>query len=222
MNVNQPPPQGFPPPGQFAPPPQQQGTNGFAIAALITGILGGVCGLAIVFGIIALVQINKTGQRGRGFAIAGLVLTAVWIALGVIGAVAGIANSPRDSSGEITSSGSESVTRLRAGDCVGGIEDGKRLTEISVSPCAQAHDGEVISQFDLPKGAFPGEPAVAKEAEIRCTGDIQRALATSPMLDRLQISYLYPDNKKDWDRDRGITCLVFEASGAKLTGSVPR
>ncbi|WP_280274726.1 DUF4190 domain-containing protein [Nocardia wallacei] len=211
-------------PGQFAqqPPPQQQGTNGFAIAALVTGILGGICGLSIVFGIIALVQIKKTGQRGRGLAIAGLVLTAAWIALGVIGAIAGIANSPRDSSGEITSSGSESVTRLRAGDCVGGIEDGKRMTEISVSPCTQAHDGEVISQFDLPKGSWPGEPTVAQQAETRCTADIEQALANSPMLDKLQISYLYPDNKKDWDRDRGITCLVFDAAGGKLTGSVPR
>ncbi|MBF6176271.1 DUF4190 domain-containing protein [Nocardia blacklockiae] len=234
--MNQQPPQGFPPQGpppggpapmpggnQFAPPPQQQGTNGFAIAALILGILGGVCGLAIVFGVIALVQIKKTGQRGRGLAIAGLALTTVWIAVGVIGAVAGVTSSShRDSSGEVTSGGSESVTRLREGDCIGGIEDGKRMTSVTVTPCAQPHDGEVIAQFDLPKGTFPGEPAVSQQAEDRCTTQIEQALANSPLLDQLQVSYLYPDNKKDWDRDRGVTCLVFESTGAKLTGSVPR
>jgi Domain of unknown function (DUF4190)/Domain of unknown function (DUF1707) len=52
-------------------------TNGFAIASLVVGILwmwwiGSV--LAVVFGHVALKQIARTGQSGRGMAIAGLVL----------------------------------------------------------------------------------------------------------------------------------------------------
>ncbi|RDI53362.1 DUF4190 domain-containing protein [Nocardia mexicana] len=233
--MNQQPPQGFsqpvPPPGgyppapggNFAQAPRQQGTNGLAIASLVLGIIGGVCGLAAVFGIIALVQIKKTGQRGKGFAIAGLALTAVWVAVGVIGFVAAAGSSEqRDASGEVTSGGSESVSRLREGDCVGGMEDGKRMTSVTVSPCEQAHDGEIIAQFDLPRGAWPGEPAVAQQAEEQCSTKIEQALANSPMYDQLSVSYLYPDNKKDWDRDRGVSCMVFEANGGKLTGKVPR
>ncbi|WP_280265000.1 DUF4190 domain-containing protein [Nocardia wallacei] len=217
--MNQPPPQGFSP--QAA--PARPGTNGLAIASLITGIIGGVCGLSVVLGVIALVQIKKTGQRGRGMAIAGLALTAVWIAVAVIGLVAAAGSSERrDASGEVTSGGSESVSRLREGDCVGGMEDGKRMTSVAVSPCEQAHDGEVIAQFDLPSGSWPGEPAVSQQAEERCATLIEQALANSPMYDQLSVSYLYPDNKRDWDRDRGVSCLVFEASGGKLTGKVPR
>jgi hypothetical protein len=60
------------------------GTNGFAIAALICGIVFNVLG--IIFGFVALNQIRRTGEQGRGLAIAGiwvgaasLVLTVVWI-----------------------------------------------------------------------------------------------------------------------------------------------
>ncbi|SIN36772.1 peptidyl-prolyl cis-trans isomerase [Mycobacteroides abscessus subsp. abscessus] len=49
-----------------------QGTNTFAVVALVLGFVGGV--LAIPFGHIALSQINRTGEQGRGMAIAGLVL----------------------------------------------------------------------------------------------------------------------------------------------------
>ena len=69
------PPQGYAP--LVAPPPYpgSQGTNGFAIASLVLGLVG-VQVLAIVFGHIALAQIRRSGgaQGGRGLAIAGLVL----------------------------------------------------------------------------------------------------------------------------------------------------
>lgn len=62
--------------------PQNAGTNVFAILALIFGILGGL--LAIVFGHIALSQIHRTGEQGRGLAIAGLVLGYIFLAFWVI------------------------------------------------------------------------------------------------------------------------------------------
>lgn len=77
-----------PPP--MAPPPEsgsphlqraqqvQPRTSGFAIASLVLGLLcGGGLLLPLAFGIIALVQIgnNQGALRGRGMAIAGLVLS---------------------------------------------------------------------------------------------------------------------------------------------------
>jgi hypothetical protein len=58
-------------------------TNGFAIASLVIGALwmwwiGSV--LAVVFGHVALNQIERTGQSGRGMAIAGLVLGYLGVA----------------------------------------------------------------------------------------------------------------------------------------------
>lgn len=47
-------------------------TNTFAVLALVFGVLGGY--LAIIFGHAALSQIKRTGERGSGLAIAGLIL----------------------------------------------------------------------------------------------------------------------------------------------------
>jgi hypothetical protein len=58
-------------------------TNGLAITSMILGIiwvywLGSI--LAVIFGHIALSQIKRFGQRGRGMAIAGLILGYLGVA----------------------------------------------------------------------------------------------------------------------------------------------
>jgi hypothetical protein len=65
----------------------QTKTNGFAVAALVLGIvwlywIGSI--LALVFGYVAKSQIEKSGGRetGRGMAIAGIVLG--WVGVGVL------------------------------------------------------------------------------------------------------------------------------------------
>lgn len=55
-----------------------------AIAGFILGLLGivGISAiLGIVFGSVALGRIRRTGQPGRGLAIAGIVLGSCWLAL---------------------------------------------------------------------------------------------------------------------------------------------
>src|SRR5262249_29300948 len=81
----------------------QQKTNGLAIASMVLGIvwvywIGSI--LAVVFGHVALSQIKKSGdaQRGRGMAIAGLVLGYVGVAILLLVVVAAIANSGSNSS----------------------------------------------------------------------------------------------------------------------------
>jgi hypothetical protein len=82
-------------------------TNGFAIAALICSLVvgwipyvGGLLGL--IFGIIGLRQCNRTGDRGRGLAIAGIAIGAVGIVLWTLIFVAAFATS--SGSGSNTSS----------------------------------------------------------------------------------------------------------------------
>ena len=58
-------------------PPADVPTNGMAISSMVLGIVwAGWIGsiLAVVFGHVALKQIELTGQGGRGMAVAGLVL----------------------------------------------------------------------------------------------------------------------------------------------------
>lgn len=85
--------------GQFG-PVQPVGANGMAIASLICGICGFLCGtgiLGVVFGFVGLSQMKRTGQRGRGMAIAGIICGAVWILLTVVFLVSGHGTFNNDS-----------------------------------------------------------------------------------------------------------------------------
>jgi hypothetical protein len=95
-----PPPYGAPPPQYGAPPqygqqypqpgygqpyggpPMSRGTNGLAIASLIFAFLCSPIGL--VFGFVAKSQIKNTGQGGDGLATAGIVLSIIFLVLGII------------------------------------------------------------------------------------------------------------------------------------------
>lgn len=54
----------------------------------MASLLGWLCGigpvLGVIFGFIALNQIKKTGEGGRGLAIAGIIIGAIAIVLGII------------------------------------------------------------------------------------------------------------------------------------------
>jgi Domain of unknown function (DUF4190)/Domain of unknown function (DUF1707) len=89
--------------GPLAPPPYAAGyyqpivlrkTNGFAVGALACGIIplfGGIP--AVIFGHIARGQLRKSGERGDGMALAGLVLGYLWLSLFVLVILIGIAHS---------------------------------------------------------------------------------------------------------------------------------
>jgi hypothetical protein len=99
-------PSGYPPPAYGYPPyygyqtPAGPGTNGKAIAALVSALGGLVlsCGLlspiGIVLGHISLSQIRRTGQEGRGMAIAGLVIGYLCLAGIIVSVIAIVASSP--------------------------------------------------------------------------------------------------------------------------------
>jgi hypothetical protein len=70
----------------YGSPPPSAGTDGFAIAALVTGILM-MTVVPIVLGIVALNRINRSGQEGRGLAIAGIVLGAISVVFWLVGII---------------------------------------------------------------------------------------------------------------------------------------
>lgn len=71
-----PPPNPWPPPYSYQypapPPPRPKPTNGLAIASIICAVL--FAPLGVLFGHMSLSQIKKTGEEGRGLAVAGLIV----------------------------------------------------------------------------------------------------------------------------------------------------
>jgi uncharacterized membrane protein YeaQ/YmgE (transglycosylase-associated protein family) len=70
-------PGAFPPPSPYGEQPQPQGSNGFAIAGLIFGIIGGWV-LGLIFGILGLKKAKKV-NKGKTMSIIAIVLSVLWI-----------------------------------------------------------------------------------------------------------------------------------------------
>lgn len=73
-------------PGYLAPP--QATTNTLSIVALVSSVVGLLCGigsiLGIVLGAVAIGQIKKSGQRGHGLAVAAIVVGIASLVLSIM------------------------------------------------------------------------------------------------------------------------------------------
>jgi hypothetical protein len=80
------------PPGYYSPPMVPR-TNGVAIGALICGFVPFFGGLpAVILGHVARGQIKRTGERGDGVAVAGLVLGYLWLSIWMLVILVGISH----------------------------------------------------------------------------------------------------------------------------------
>ena len=218
-------PGGYPPPGGYPgagyPPPQQQkpGTNGFAIASLIFGIIGGVL-LGFIFGFIALSQTKRTGQNGRGLALAGVILSSMWT-IGIILAIvlAVTTSAKRDTGGSVSEGGSISATALQVGDCVNGLKNSTSVLSLPGVPCAQPHEGEVFAVFDLPAGPYPGAAGVDDLVSKGCNARLAEYSPSAPADDAVGLFSVYP-LEQNWNRDdREVVCIA-KATAGTTTGSI--
>jgi hypothetical protein len=120
-------------------PERPGGTNGWAIAAFVVGILGGTI-LSVIFAIVALVQIRGRRQRGRGLAIAALVISTLWIAA-ITSVIA---------YGVSTQGKSVRAIDLNIGDCVKDASVDELPTWVKRVRCDRPHHGEVFAVLTQP------------------------------------------------------------------------
>jgi hypothetical protein len=174
-----PPHPSYPPQPPYPPYPsfQAQTTSGVAIASLVLGILGFLtitAVLGIILGIVALGRVRATGQRGRGLAIAGIVVSVAWlgllVALLVVGAVTAPPNPQRSSStGQISHREKLSLTSLLPGDCFDDPLTRARVTySVTAMPCTQSHNSQVFAAFRVAGGHYPGTATLDRQGKAGC------------------------------------------------------
>jgi hypothetical protein len=153
--------------------------DGFAVASLLLGVFGiTIIGaiLSINFGIMALRRVRRTGQPGRGMAIAGLILSAIWLLVGtffVLGAGKG-PSQPSASGGPSSGPSSLSSGPSSSG---GGSSSPTANPSSSASPGSSARPGAASTNvFALHPGqCFQNPPASQTElgvtyvAVVSCT-----------------------------------------------------
>jgi hypothetical protein len=207
--------------GYGAPPPGSGKTSGWAIAALIFGILGGVV-LSVIFGFIALSRIKRLGQRGRGMAIAGLVLSGIWIIVIILAIIGANINKPTRSAstGKITHSGKINAFSLQVGDCFDNPAGAQSVNDVTAIPCNQPHNAQIFAKFKLTGSDFsyPGSTKVTKLASNGCNariGSVDKSMTTSAMSIRL----LFPEEGAWITGQRTVSCMIVNPT-ENLTSSL--
>ncbi|MFK0194665.1 DUF4190 domain-containing protein [Kitasatospora sp. NPDC090308] len=218
-------------PGQFGAPgypafPQQRSlyTNGLAIASLVVSFLCFFGTAAVIMGPIALRQIKRTGERGRGLAVSAIVIGSIWAVLFAVVLVANAldpASGQDDGDGRPTSTRNGSAVvpaasalRLEVGECfdlVGTLVT-KRID------CAQPHKGEVFwTGIPVETGDYPFTSVLEDEAEKGCSDHVdQYVMDTWTLGDSLDYRYVYPD-RNSWDAVGGRRLVCFFTDSEPLT-----
>lgn len=188
-----------------AAPPPPVGTNGFALASFILGLLGGLL-FSFVFGLVALSQIRKTRQGGRGLAVAGLVLSGVWLAVFI-----GFAVTTDD----------EPAGNLAVGDCFNDRSTGSTVAWSSLHPvpCTEPHNAEVVGVDTGADRAYPGETTLQAQADPLCSAATDRyVLDPMSLPPATEVLWIVP-LEDSWDL--GDRTLCFLGTGeTRLTRSL--
>jgi hypothetical protein len=192
-----------PPPGLYA--PQAPGTNWWAIISLIFGILGGVL-ISVICGIVGLRR-AKAGQGGRGMAIAGLVLSALWVLVLLVGIAIYF----------IVGSGTVGANEVKAGDCLKELPDTGLVLTVDTAPCGEPHKGEIFAVMTMPDGDFPGQSAIEKY-QNKCAPELAKYSPQAASDPEIGLFVLYPSEDSWGEGDRTVTCIA--TSEAPRTGTL--
>lgn len=199
------------------------GTNGFAIASFVLGLLGGVL-LSVIFGIVALIKLRNRPQRGKGLAIAGLCLSGFWlVGIAAVLVVDSTTAAQRSANtGQITKHGHLGIFSLRAGDCFqnpSGSQPTLGLTQVTAVPCASSHNAQVITQLPVLGSAYPGRAAFRAQALPGCRASVAALVDRSKLTATMKLLWIYPLPQAWADGHRTISCLIVDSS-PDLTSSL--
>ena len=214
--INQNTPYGIPglpygaPGGVAGQPPGTRPTSGWAIASFVLGLLSVVV-LSAIFAFIALRKIKRLGQRGRGLAVAGLVLSGFWVVVLVAAIIAAnVGKATRSSTtGVITHRGHMNAFSLRVGDCFDNPTGAHTVNTVTAIPCDQPHNAQIYAKFKLTGSdlSYPGAAVVALRARSGCNariGSVDKAITTGAMTMRI----LLPEETSWIAGHRTVSCMV--------------
>jgi hypothetical protein len=191
--------------------------DSLAVVSLITGVLGffGITAvLALVFGIVALVRIHRTGERGRGLAIGGIAAATVWMIALPVAVILVLAN--------LVSASNAPIAALEVENCYDLARPGHDAVRV---PCAGAHDGVVLDAFTMagPQTPYPGDREAATTADRSCQDRMAGMFggAGIGIPPELVLAGYAPDEKA-WEAGERIATCGLQARSGRYSGPWPR
>lgn len=213
--------------------PRAEHTNVLSIVAVVLGIVVPVAG--IVTGAIALSQIKRSGEKGRGLAIGGMVaggILTLFFATVIIGALifglfvsaAGSADpyAPPEEGGVSVAPDEQAPfdpSALVVGACLDDLAGGF-VTSANIVDCAQPHSYEAFGGFDVPGTDYPGDEAIETAAVDGCEAAYTGYVGVSYQDSRLDYYFVGPTEQTWQVGDREIFCLLYDPQAEQTTGSL--
>lgn len=218
--------------------PPSKAMAGWALGLAVVGCATITWVISVVLAIIVLAESGRDSQdRGKGMAIAALVINGLWVVVLVLGLAAGFA--PSDSGS--VEGGRQPVdirtndeprrvvpSMLQVGDCfndnaLAGLatSDADATSEfVTVLPCERRHDFEVFYLFSLRGDTYPGRDVVVRRARAGCPRAFASYVGSAYSTSQLATWFYYP-TPAAWKRldDRGVTCVIGEP-GKKTAGTL--
>ncbi len=188
------------------------------IIGIFLFFLGVVALVGLIFALVALSRIRADGTSGRGMAIAGLVCSAVGLALFAAFVVFLAVGDDLFVGDEVAG------TELEVGQCVDRA-GGNRFVDV---PCDLPHDGEVfagvtelqVPEGDVPEGDVPGRRELLDAATAACEAHFAGYVGIPYEDSELAIRPVVP-TRADWAAGkRGVVCLAEQEDGSELFASV--
>ncbi|AOX45756.1 DUF4190 domain-containing protein [Microbacterium sp. BH-3-3-3] len=220
----------IPPPVDYA-----NRTNVVSIVAIVLGFVVPLGG--IIAGAVGLAQIKRTGEKGRGLAITGIIAGSVLTVLTILGVIALIvfavfAESQSSADPFVPPSTSEDggvtiapgeptpddVYVLAVGECLDALPSGY-VSDDSFVDCATPHSYEVFAASSLADGPFPGDDAITAQAEAVCDAEFASFIGLSFADSTLNVDYFAPVGETWAEGDRAVSCLVSDPAG-EVSGSL--
>ncbi|BAJ74310.1 hypothetical protein MTES_1346 [Microbacterium testaceum StLB037] len=213
----------IPPPVDYA-----NRTNVVSIFALVLGFVVPIGG--IIAGAVGLSQVKRTGEKGRGLAIAGIIVGSVMTLLSIVGVIlffvfiaigAAAEEAQSTDDGGFFDPNQNAPTEflsLQVGQCLDDISTGY-ITSDNLVDCGLPHTYEVFGNFTVPDGTFPGDDAITASAQEQCDAAFQSYIGVSYADSTLEYNYIGPSSDTWTQGDREISCLVTDPA-EETTGSL--
>ncbi|NQX34017.1 septum formation family protein [Herbiconiux sp. VKM Ac-2851] len=123
------------------------------------------------------------------------------------------------STGEEIEQTDTDVFALSVGQCLNDT-DGTEVSEVPLVDCADEHDFEVYSDFELTGDEFPGTDEINTQADAECLTAFESFVGISYDDSALGYTYFTPTEGSWTDGDdRLVSCLIGDPNG-KVSGTL--
>jgi hypothetical protein len=158
----------------------------------------------------------------------GAVIVAVLLVIWYFGeSDSSVDETVRDTTGEVVEAGTVGALILQLGDCLNfpgefSEENVFRFSETKVVPCTELHDAQIVGEYLIDDGDYPGNDFFTNYDETNniCWDKYDAFTDTSLNEPPHEYHLLYPSEDSWLQGDRNLQCMFYMSDGGKLGASL--